>query len=70
MKYDLNDFIIAGGYKYSNIKKYFKKKKIKNANIEVVNTGLNTLTGKRLKCLGRHADRNIYAYLWRRFIKY
>ena len=51
MKYDLNDFIIAGGYKYSNIKKYFKKKKIKNANIEVVNTGLNTLTGKRLKCL-------------------
>ena len=51
MKYDLNDFIIAGGYKYSNIKKYFKKKKIKNANIEVVNTGLNTLTGKRLKFL-------------------
>ena len=30
MKYDLNDFIIAGGYKYSNIKKYFQKK-IKNA---------------------------------------
>ena len=29
MKYGLNDFIIAGGYKYSLIKNYFKKKKIK-----------------------------------------
>ncbi len=51
MKYDYNEFIIAGGYKCSAIKKYFKIKKIKKANIKVVNTGLNTLTGKRLKCL-------------------
>jgi len=51
MKYNFNDFIIAGGYKYSIIKDYFKKKKIKNANIKVINTGLNSLTGKRLKCL-------------------
>ena len=51
MKYGLNDFIIAGGYKYSIIRNYFKKKKIKKANIRVINTGLNTLTGKRLKYL-------------------
>ena len=51
MKYGLNDFIIAGGYKYSIISNYFKKKKIKKANIRVINTGLNTLTGKRLKYL-------------------
>lgn len=51
MKYGLNDFIIAGGYKYSVIRNYFKKKKIKKANIRVINTGLNSLTGKRLKCL-------------------
>ncbi len=51
MKYNFNDFIIAGGYKYLIIKDYFKKKKIKNANIKVINTGLNSLTGKRLKYL-------------------
>ena len=51
MKYGLKDFIIAGGYKHSVIKSYFKKKKIKNAQIKVVNTGLNSLTGKRLKLL-------------------
>ena len=51
MNYGLNDFIIAGGYKYSIIKDYFKKKKIKKAKIEVVNTGLNSLTGRRLKLL-------------------
>ena len=27
MKHGLNDFIIAGGYKYSVIQNYFKKKK-------------------------------------------
>tara|TARA_Y100000591_G_C21796195_1_gene679464 strand:- start:517 stop:1212 length:696 start_codon:yes stop_codon:yes gene_type:complete len=51
MKFNLNDFIIAGGYKYSIIKNYFKKKKIKKAKIKVINTGLNSLTGKRLKTL-------------------
>ena len=53
MNYGLNDFIIAGGYKYSIIKDYFKKKKIKKAKIEVVNTGLNSLTGRRLKLLNK-----------------
>jgi glucose-1-phosphate cytidylyltransferase len=47
IKFGFKDFIIAGGYKYPIIKKYFKKKKI-SANIKVVNTGLNSLTGKRL----------------------
>ncbi len=51
MKFKLNDFIIAGGYKCSIIKNYFKKKKIKNIKIRVINTGLNSLTGKRLKFL-------------------
>jgi len=47
MKYGFKDFLIAGGYKYSIIKSYFKKKKI-SANIRVINTGLETLTGSRL----------------------
>lgn len=47
-KYKFNNFIIAGGYKYLQIKSYFQKNKIKNANIKVVNTGLETQTGGRI----------------------
>ncbi len=50
MKYGFNDFIIASGYKHEIIKKYFKNKKI-FAKINVVNTGVKTLTGTRLKKL-------------------
>ena len=46
IKFGFKDFIIAGGYKFSVIKNYFKKKKI--INIKVVDTGLSSLTGKRL----------------------
>lgn len=47
IKYGFNDFLIASGYKHSIIKNYFKNKKI-SANIKVINTGLNSLTGRRL----------------------
>ena len=47
MKYGFKDFIIAGGYKHSIIKNYFKKRK-KLAKIKVINTGNSSLTGKRL----------------------
>jgi glucose-1-phosphate cytidylyltransferase len=50
MKFGYRDFIIASGYKHKIIKNYFKNKK-KFANIEVVNTGVETLTGLRLKKL-------------------
>ena len=46
-KFGFNDFIIAGGYKQSIIKKYFKKKKF-SVKIKVIDTGLSSLTGKRL----------------------
>ena len=52
MKFSFNDFIIASGYKHEIIKDYFKKVKI-SATIEVVNTGLETLTGTRLKKLSK-----------------
>ena len=45
-----NEFIIAVGYKGNIIKKYFEKNFLKN-NIQVVDTGLKTLTGNRLKKL-------------------
>ena len=49
-KYGFNDFIIAAGYKKKIITNYFKKK-IKNWKVEVINTGLNTMTGGRVKRL-------------------
>lgn len=60
MSYGFDDFILATGYKNSYFKKYFKGYK-KNAKpfkttlngkkclVTILNTGLNTLTGGRLK---------------------
>ena len=50
IKYGFKEFIIATGYKNEVIKNYFKKKK-KSAKIKVINTGVKTLTGSRLKKL-------------------
>ena len=47
IKYGFKDFIIAGGYKYSIIRNYFKKRK-NSAKIKVIDTGNSSLTGKRL----------------------
>ena len=49
-KYGFNDFIIALGYKGAVIKSFFKKKNF-NWNIDLIDTGLNTMTGGRLKRL-------------------
>ena len=52
-KYGFKEFIIALGYKGSLIKKYFKKKKF-NWNIKLVDTGLKTMTGGRIKRLKKY----------------
>lgn len=49
-----NDFIIAGGYKFNYVKKFFKK--ISKYKSKVVNTGKNTLTGSRLRKLKKNLD--------------
>lgn len=49
-KYGFNDFYIALGYKGKVIRNYFKKKKF-NWSINLINTGLKTMTGGRLKRL-------------------
>lgn len=48
--YGYNEFIVAGGYKSLIIKNYFDKYKF-NWKTHVINTGLNTMTGGRLKRL-------------------
>ena len=49
-KFNINDFIICQGYKgymlQDELKKYIKTE---NWNIKFVNTGLNTMTGGRIK---------------------
>jgi len=49
-KYGFDSFYIALGYKGSVIKNYFKNKKFK-WEVNLVDTGLNTMTGGRLKRL-------------------
>ncbi len=53
-KYGFKDFYIALGYKGEIIKKYFKKNKFKKWNINLVETGKNTMTGGRLKRLEKY----------------
>ena len=48
IKFGFKEFIITTGYKHKIIKNYFKKKKLP-AKIDIVNTGIETLTGLRLK---------------------
>ena len=55
-KYGIREFIIAAGYKKKIIKNYFIKKKIKNCEINVVDTGINTMTGGRLKRLEKYVN--------------
>jgi glucose-1-phosphate cytidylyltransferase len=50
VKFGFKDFIIASGYKHNIIRNYFKNKK-KSAKIKVIYTGVETLTGLRLKKL-------------------
>ena len=48
-KFGFKEFIIAAGYKKEVIKNYFK-----NKNVKVINTGLKTMTGGRIKRLQSH----------------
>ena len=50
LKYGFNNFYIALGYKSNIIKKYFKKRKLKYK-VNLIDTGLKTMTGGRLKRL-------------------
>lgn len=51
--YGFKNFYIALGYKGNVIKKYFKNFKNKNIQINLIDTGLRTMTGGRLKRLSK-----------------
>ena len=50
LKYGFDNFYIALGYKGNFIKNYFKKNKV-NFKVNLIDTGLKTMTGGRLKRL-------------------
>ena len=55
--FGFTEFIICGGYKINVIKNYFEKLKKKfniSWNVKVINTGVNSNTGERLKRVKRH----------------
>ena len=58
-RYGYEDFIIALGYKSKIIKDYFKKNKFP-WKIKLVNTGLNTMTGGRLKRLKKFIGKKTF----------
>lgn len=48
-KYGFNDFIICAGYKQEVIKEWVNNNTFENWKINVVDTGLNTMTGGRIR---------------------
>ena len=55
-KYDINEFVICCGYKGEQIKEYFSKLDSTSWDIQLVDTGLDTMTGGRLKRIQDHVD--------------
>jgi len=49
LAHKIDDFVICLGYKGEKIKEYFEQFDSKLCNIQLIDTGLNTMTGGRLK---------------------
>ena len=59
-KYGFKEFYIALGYKGKIIKDYFKKRKFNNWKINLIDTGLKTMTGGRLKRLKKILEKETF----------
>ena len=55
-KYEINDFVICCGYKGQVIKEFFEKTINPLWNVKLVDTGLDTMTGGRIKRIQNHID--------------
>jgi len=53
-KFGIKEFIIAAGYKKKILENYFKYKKSNQFSVKVINTGLKTMTGGRIKRLKKY----------------
>lgn len=52
--YNINDFVICLGYKGEQIKKYFQEENSESWNIELIDTGEDTMTGGRIKKIEKY----------------
>ena len=63
-KYGVKEILIASGYKHKILFEYFKNYNIyKDLKIKVINTGLNTLTGKRIFKLKKYLSNDEIFFL-------
>ena len=56
----INEFIICCGYKGEQIKEHFNKFDYPGWNVQLVDTGLETMTGGRIKRIQDHIDCLLY----------
>ena len=61
--YNINDFVICFGYKCEIIKEYFENISEK-WNIDLVDTGLDTMTGGRIKRIQKYIDNKRFFLLY------
>ena len=54
--YGINDFVICCGYRGDVIKEYFEKYDSDSWNVDLMDTGENTMTGGRLKRIKEKID--------------
>ena len=54
--YKINDFVICLGYKGDIIKKFFSNYDSMPWNVQLIDTGLDTMTGGRIKRIQEHID--------------
>ena len=54
--YKIKEFIVCGGYKCDVIKEYFNNNDFTPWNVKIIDTGLNTMTGGRLKKIEEYID--------------
>jgi len=61
--YGINEFIICSGHKSKIIEDYFKEK-IQNWKVNVVDTGLDTMTGGRLKKIEKFIENETFCFTY------
>ena len=61
--YNINEFIICCGYKHEIIKEYFENISEKWS-VEVVDTGLDTMTGGRIKRIEKYLNNEKFFLLY------
>ena len=61
--YNINEFVLCCGYKYEIIKEYFENISEKWS-VEVVDTGLDTMTGGRIKRIEKHIKNEKFFLLY------